>query len=711
MQKSVVSKGGLLITLLAMLFALFGLTRLSTNANYQVYFDPQDPLVIEFLQKREVFHDHDQLLIVLKSTDALKLTDKAEFHARSQALLDQLAAIDTVRQVNSFVPLLADNAEDLSSLDRLVLQERQFLSPDRRYALIALGIELNDATSAAEVIAVNRQVRDYVQQAFAEDSIDSYLSGTIGLNHAYIDTVRHDLILFIPGLLFIIIGFLWVIFRRLAIPLLLIGTGIASALFAFGIIGWLGYPLAAINAFTPVMIIGLSVVTAMHNVHGFYQQVALGDDSKLALQKSFRLNLKPLTLSCITTAVGFLFLLSSPSPPIVVTGYAAAAGIGFSYLVIISWLQAGLLYFAPSTTQAQQLVQGINLSKYRFDRKKSITIITLCLVFVAALGLSRLSINDNVYRYFPADHEFRQSLQIIDRELAGMVQADYVFTTTQGKITDRENFRQIQQFAIWLKAQHKDISNITPPVTELKPAVVELLAQNVVDDSFGLQHFLTSNQQSMRLRITLKEMSSAELLDFDRQNRHWLQQNIQQLQYYGASSADLLFAHLGARNAKSMFVSLLVALSLITLLIGVMLKSVRSMLVAFVCNFLPIILVYGLWTLWGGYITLGSAVVIGMIIGIIVDDTIHLLFKHHRFCRQTTATDALTRLWQQVTPVVFLSSVTLMLALLVGLFSNFRPIYEISFLSISVIGLALLTDMFLLPVMLQSRLFSIESDR
>jgi len=105
--------------------------------------------------------------------------------------------------------------------------------------------------------------------------------------------------------------------------------------------------------------------------------------------------------------------------------------------------------------------------------------------------------------------------------------------------------------------------------------------------------------------------------------------------------------------------------------------------VGLVCNTVPLVVVYGVWALAGGYISLGSAVVMGMIMGIIVDDTVHMLYRYHfKKCnepsspepfKQESETRWIKDMLADTGPALLVSSVALIVGLAIGLLSSFQP--------------------------------------
>ena len=686
------------ILLLLLLAAMAGLQHLTTNASFLAYFDREDPLFAEYQRLQENFTSRERLLVVIQAPEQQSLLSLPGFYRQSKGLHDQLQALPQVERVRGFLTALKLKSNVFLSASARSALDGSFISADNRTALIVLDVALENRKSARQILAFNQAVLAEVDKAYA-GSVSGYLSGTMALNNAYIDTVRHDLKYFIPLLLGIMFALLWWSFRKLMIPVLLMGVGTLSTLAAFGIISWMGYALTAINAFTPIIIIGLSLVTAMHNVLAFYQHIAAGESPEAAMRHSFTLNIKPLTLSCLTTALGFLALLFSPSPPVIVTGISAAVGLLVSYLLTISWLQWGLVRFSPSQAVAQGCMNRLNVSRLSCVRHGRVIVMSVLLTGLGGWGLSQLTVDDNVYEYFPEDYSFRQSVNIIDQQLSGASGISYVINPRSAGDDSAEGFTEddlqaLSEFRDWLTAQ--------PEVLKVLPGAYALRAPDSWQ-RLQAEQLYNPDTRMLKLRVRMPQQSARAMIAFDNRVRNWVDQHPSSLNIYTGGSADLMFAHLSINNAKGMLLSLLVALFAISIFIGWLFRGWRLMTLVFICNFTPLILAYGLLGISGGAITLGSAVVMGMIIGIIVDDSLHMLFKYRRYRRQQEETAALQQLWRDVIPAVFISSLTMMLALSVGLLSDFKPIFEISLFSIVIILIALLADMYLLPSLLQQK--------
>jgi len=709
------------VLILLLVIALAGIFKLTSNASYLAYFDKTDPLVMDYLAKQRDFNIHDNLILIIKTKNNSSLAKSENFYNNSKELINNLNALSTVQHIQDFLVQLRWRNNILASPKQL---HTGLLSKNASTALISLDIKLQDQSSALQMLELNQQVLHLAQEQYNNDNFEYFLSGALGLNNAYIETVRHDLKQFIPLLLLSMLLALFYILGNIKLSIALIAIGLLSTLSAFGIVGWLGYSLASINIFTPIMIIGLSLVTNMHNTIAFYQRIGNNEPVINAQQSSFKENLLPLTLSCLTTAIGFLFLLNSPSPPVVVTGIASALGIIISLLLSLTLLQYLLVKYAPTNAQAKAL-KSVNwaapssyfLAKYR----RCVFIVLLIIVPISVLGLASIKINDNVYHYFPKTYDFRKSLDILNDDFSGAASIDYVITLNREEKPKKHISEQTVNRSIWQKNElnlvkefisHIEkmakVNQVFPMPSMINDNNLQRFYNKVATSKSLLDTYVDKHSHKIRIQVRFNEMSASEILAFEQNIQQWslrfMQQSQNAISISNGTSPDILFANVSYNNAKSMLSSLIFALSLISIFTSFLLRSWRLGILVFICNFLPIMIAYGALGLIGANLTLGSTVVIGMIIGIIVDDTLHLLFKYQKY--STPNTQSIEQLRYKVFPPVIISSFIIILALSIGLASDFKPTFEISLFSIIVISLALLTDIILLPMLLSLPYFA-----
>ncbi|MGS0725161.1 efflux RND transporter permease subunit, partial [Shewanella sp. 0m-11] len=208
---------------------------------------------------------------------------------------------------------------------------------------------------------------------------------------------------------------------------------------------------------------------------------------------------------------------------------------------------------------------------------------------------------------------------------------------------------------------------------------------------------LSVDKQSSLMTLYLQPMTAMELIAFEQRVDTWLAENAIGVGVSPPLGSNLLFAHLSVDNANSMLVSFAVALIGLAILLSVLKRSLIFGFMGLLLNFLPLLWVFALWQMNGGFISLGTALVLGMMLGIIVDDTLHLMLKLPDRGEITTVSiwDSLSK----VLPVISFTTLTITLGFSIGLLSDFTPISQLSLLSCLVVLFAWGFDVLMLPVL------------
>jgi hypothetical protein len=111
---------------------------------------------------------------------------------------------------------------------------------------------------------------------------------------------------------------------------------------------------------------------------------------------------------------------------------------------------------------------------------------------------------------------------------------------------------------------------------------------------------------------------------------------------------------------------------------------------------------FGIWGLLVGEVNFTMAVVMGMTLGIVVDDTVHLLSKYLRARKEQglSSPDSVRYAFKHVGGALFTMSVVLIAGFSVLANSSFLANSGMSKLTVIAIACALIADFFLLPPLL-----------
>ncbi|MGR9101108.1 MAG: hypothetical protein ACU826_11125, partial [Gammaproteobacteria bacterium] len=134
-------------------------------------------------------------------------------------------------------------------------------------------------------------------------------------------------------------------------------------------------------------------------------------------------------------------------------------------------------------------------------------------------------------------------------------------------------------------------------------------------------------------------------------------------------------------------------LGILTVLMAALFGSFRIMFCAVAANFIPLLMTAGAMAWLKIPINSINLFVAGVMLGVIVDDTIHLLYAY----RETgSIEDALT----EVQAALWITTMTVLLAFSTLMFSAFVPVVQFGLLSAVAVVSAYLCDVYLLPYLM-----------
>jgi len=151
--------------------------------------------------------------------------------------------------------------------------------------------------------------------------------------------------------------------------------------------------------------------------------------------------------------------------------------------------------------------------------------------------------------------------------------------------------------------------------------------------------------------------------------------------------------------------SFLLAFAVIALVMVVVLRHIRSGLLAMVPNLFPAVVIFGFMGWSGVWIEIGSIMTASAAMGIAVDDTFHLLTWYRRGLRQKPLRrDAVRFALQRCGSAMVHTTLVCSSALLVFSFSSFMPIRRFAWLMAALLVAALFGDLVVLPAILSTPL-------
>ncbi len=711
------SRFALLLVAATVLVALTGIGRLVPNSHYAAYFDDSDPRLVAHNDIATRYSRQDSVAIILMADSSFLSGDH---YVLLEDLTSALMALPVAERVTSVPELgilgdtLHTDGSLLPSLEQLAAESDAvglLISENAKVACLLVHVRLPD-TQSQTVLESMAQLRQVVDETIGHRPVTAHYTGSLPLNEAYIHVVKSDLSRILPVLLVIMLVALTVLLRSWRAAFTVLPVGLLATLAAFGVVGLTGAELAAINAFAPIMILTVSLAGTVHMALSYARHRNQAETPEDAAMKAAADNALPMSLASGTTALGFLGLLFSPSPPIQVMGLLLAVGIVVAFLLCMTLLPALQARFDPWRP-------GVMPHRFRLDRlaafvgghRRSVVAVAVLLVLPATWLASQNVVSDNLFEYFSESHAYHRDTQLATEHLSGV--SEFLYSVDSGEaygLFDAAAIERLQAFSQWLRQQPEVVNVVSLAGAR---ALTEARENGRLQDrlDFYRSQLANTNAANPLLALTvsddyasslvsvyLEPLDSRRMLDFDERALAWAADNLDNTAVQ-SGGATLMFANLGEKNIRGMLTALLIALASSAIALGVIFRSPRIGLIALACNALPILFVYSLWAVVNGQIGIGAAVVMGMVLGILLDDTIYLLAAFRRGV-QRSVTQPVSWAMERVGPALVITTATLIAGLSLGATSGFGPIWSMSLLSVLIIGTALVVDLILLPALL-----------
>ncbi len=249
------------------------------------------------------------------------------------------------------------------------------------------------------------------------------------------------------------------------------------------------------------------------------------------------------------------------------------------------------------------------------------------------------------------------------------------------------------------RALHNDLqSAYTVPQSR------QLIAQELIlfesSGSDDLEDFTDRNYQTARLSIMAPFEDSVLYFDYINQVEQLLKERFPDADIVITGKIKL-FVTIVTNALTSMTESYGIALVLISILMIILAGRIRIGLLSMVANVGPIIMVMGLIGILSIPVDLSSVLVGSLVLGIVVDDTIHFLHHFQRSYQQTADTELAVRQTMQTTGrALFITSLVLCGGFYIYMIGSLSNNVRFGIITGTAIIFALAADFFLLPALL-----------
>ena len=727
-------------------FAVLYLARFHINNSVDIWFLQDDPELQDFRAFNDTFGELEWTYLWLKTESIYD----PSFLKTLGEMTDRIEQLDHVQRVISITNVKDNEIDEEGALDykpiypgqpgatpeskqvkilkdRLernpIFAENFFKLGNERHTIIAIQNEnlLGELRPyrIEFVDAIRKILTDYPQ-------IRNYgLAGTALINAELNRAAKRDMFVYyaLISLLLVVSGYIFLYsWRDLAI-LLAVTLGVVVP--TMGMVTTLGQPFNMITVMLPTLMVTMGVSYVVHFINEFHAGCRT-ETVQTALEHTLTELWRPGLWTAVTTTIGFLSLAISTVIPISQFGVLAAFGIFLAWLQTMLIVPIFLHYLWSNTPSQPHFHRRFRVVVYNIlhiIKHRSAYILAGFLVLALTIsGLPKMEANTDYVRFFRESNALRADYQKIEGSEFAQSYVNVVLTFSEDSdYASRENFTAILRFeqAIEALPEVRKINTVTHLLREVDKAfngadasemafreyganqVSQLLLLAEASGNDDVTELITGERQQVQLVVMTDYMSTKELNLF-RQQLETIQAQILPVEIKMLiTGTNVLWANMDDQVVQTQLLSLIVTSVVMLILLPIIFRSFLLGLFGFFVSFMPILFTLGLMAWTGITINIATCLIGGVVIGIAVDDTIYFLFRMRGELKKGFSLSYATKRAILITGKgMITTSLILMSGFITMIASDFLPsAYFGLFFAIS-ICIALLADLFLLPVIL-----------
>ena len=638
------------------------------------------------IEKKENINSSNLFLVGVEFEEKIQLEDMLKLQSVDQDLLEDKNIISSqsvfndisLHGLNFFFPLGNNkkivNKQDFDNLiEKINKKESLFISKDQKkiFYIIILKSDLGEDFYKEFILDLEYKFNKLKATSVY---ITSQVKGEIYIKDKVIKELLY--ITFFSAFLCSLI--LWFFSKNIKFVLIVIMSVIFSITISFMISQLLFGGIELVMIIMPAILFIVCISDFMHLVNN---NVAT-KNSKLEYFK-YQINIigKPVALTSITTAIGFLSFCFSNVLPISRLGMITTVGILISLFVILVTYSICIELNLHIINGKKLLINKIDnlISNFiKFQNSKKSTPLILLMSFLCLFGIYSFEINNHINDEFNKSSKLYEEMQFFDKNFGGYKEVSFNIEIEDNLKLDSiirlENEIETLGFTIdsSLFGSFKDLKSIN---------------ENYLQET---------NEKQISIKTRMPDIGSKKSLILVNQIKQKANNLNIKIQVEGNGH---LFDKLSDKITLEILFGLMIAILTICLLFLIISNfNFKYLLIILIPNTFPIFVCIGLMSLGSFYFSLSNAFIFAIIFGLIVDDSIHIITSYrYNTLRGYKKDEAIDRSLRITGKAVIKTTMIIIVTLIPLLFSEFNSISQLAMLTIVSAMIAIVFDLIYLP--------------
>ncbi len=674
------------------------------------WFNIKDGIIIAIENKNGIYNS-ETLDIVKKLTKKIqkfKEINKADVVSLYTA--DNIVGTEDGMDVKSFYKRVPKTKEKLAELKRKVESNEmifgRIVSKDETVTVIIAGINDNVFSQAfyKKILTVSKK--------FETENNKIYVAGRPIVEGTMALLGPKDMKKMVPIVILVITLVLYLTLRSIKSTIMTLLVVLFSTIWTFGLMALVNIPVYAVSTMIPVMLIAIGVADGIHlysHLHLYMRnnpQTTKSDAVKDMLKNMWA----PVIMTSVTTAVGFISLLTSQVYPIKYFGIFTAFGVLVAMVFSLVLIPAGIMAFGlPKFKEKKKNSDEKKSDDFAYKvaekvlvHKSSTIFITILIVILSIVGMTKVWINSSFLDKFEKTSDIVKTDEFINKHFGGTSTLNVILDTKNNEgFKDPKVLRLVEKMqkdvvgslkvvgnsfslADYLermnKVMHADKEKYNTIPENRKLIAQYLLLYEMSGDPDNLWKVVTEDYNKANITFQLKSDNSKAInaaLDKIDNFRNDFKKLGVTINYAGSGYKALVFTDL---ILQGQIMSLIMSLFIVIILLSIMFKNIKLGLIGSVPIFITAVISFGIMGWFGIALNSTTALLSSIAIGIGIDYAVHLIeqYKINSVCGDKELT--VKKTMAHSGRAILFNAVVVIAGFLVLLFSVFPPNRELGFL-------------------------------
>lgn len=719
-----------------------------------------NPASSTYKQFKKHFGNDGKMMVIGASDNHLKTLTGYQQWASLTDTLNAIGGIDSVLSITSaYMPTFnrmqrsfkvqrfpRDTPESQEELDAIFqtfnqqpfYQNYLLTNEDSTFTTVIVANLTDSLVNSKERINVVRELQKRGKIFTKRTGITLHYSGLPYIRTKTMEKIRSELTLFI-GLAILVLAFiLYGLFRSLKVVGLSLLVVAISVIWVFGFVSLFNYQITILTGIVPPLIIVIGIPNTVFLINKYHLEYKTHKNKVKALVRMVHKIGRVTLLTNITTSISFAAFILTNSAILIEFGVLASINIlgvfllSITLIPIISSYQKG-----PSTKNTSHLDKPIvlrlvnTLISLALKYRTGVYVVTVGLLIAGIWGISKLETSGNMVEDIPQDEKLYQDLLYFEDHFNGILPFEVVVDSKQpGGLFDN-NFStlyKIKEFEEKVVADTSINQHLGRPLslnTGLKlayqaykgghpklyrvPHPMELMRMqqylNLDEGETGGDVFVDTLHQITRISIPIANIGTEKMENLQANLQNKAKETFPDASYnISFTGSSVVFLEGTKFLIRNLFISLGLAIIVISLIMALMFSSYRMVLISLLPNLLPLIITGGVMGYFHITLKPSTLLVFSIAFGISVDDSIHFLAKFKQelqSCSYSIRESVINALRETGVSMVY-TSIVLFFGFLIFAASSFGGTKALGLLVSTTLIVAMLTNLVLLPSLLMS---------